>query len=37
VAWGGNGSGEATVPGGAANVVAIDAGGSHGLAIVAGP
>ncbi len=34
-AWGGNGSGEATVPAGLSKVIAIDAGGSHALAVVA--
>jgi alpha-tubulin suppressor-like RCC1 family protein len=35
VGWGGNNSGQATPPSGFANVIAIDAGGSHALAIVA--
>jgi alpha-tubulin suppressor-like RCC1 family protein len=35
VGWGGNESGQATPPSGLANVIAINAGGSHALAIVA--
>jgi alpha-tubulin suppressor-like RCC1 family protein len=33
--WGSNDSGQTTVPGDPSNVVAIDAGGSHVLAVVA--
>jgi hypothetical protein len=37
VAWGGNESGQTTVPSGLSNVIAIDAGGSHALAVVGQP